>query len=60
LPPADFEVEIMPSEGLVKREDDEDGVSVRIENVIVARINGGGPVLRLKTLHGNIHIGKTN
>ena len=55
---SDFEVEIMPSEGVVEREDDENGVSIRIENVIVARINGGGPVLRLKTLHGDIHIGK--
>lgn len=57
---SDFEVEIVPSEGLVKREDGETGVSVRIENVIVAKINGGGPVLRLKTLHGDIHIRKTN
>jgi DUF4097 and DUF4098 domain-containing protein YvlB len=53
---SDFEVEIMPTEGTVKRNEDGNGVAVRIEHVIVAKINGGGPVLRLKTLHGNIHI----
>ena len=53
---SDFEVEVMPTEGAVTRDDDGDGVSIRIENVIVAKINGGGPVLRLKSLHGDMHI----
>lgn len=53
---SDFEVDVVPSEGIVKREEHSKGVSVRIENVIVARINGGGPVVRVKTLHGDIHI----
>lgn len=55
---SDFEVEIVPTEGTVERDDGENGLSVRIENVIVAKVNGGGPVLRLKTLHGDIHIRK--
>lgn len=57
---SDFEVEIEPSARVVERDDDEDGVSVRIENVIIAKINGGGPIVRLKTLHGDMHIKKAN
>lgn len=53
---SDFEVEVMPSEGTVRRDDDGNGTAIRIENVIVAKINGGGPVLRLKSLHGDMHI----
>jgi DUF4097 and DUF4098 domain-containing protein YvlB len=53
---SDFEVEVMPTEGTVTRDEDGDGVVIRIENVIVAKINGGGPVLRLKSLHGDMHI----
>jgi hypothetical protein len=33
-------------------------VSVRLENTIVANVNGGGPVIRLKTLSGDINIRK--
>lgn len=55
---SDFEVDVVPSQGVVKREENENGVSVKIENVIVAKVNRGGPVLRLKTLHGNINIKK--
>lgn len=55
---SDFEVDVLPSTGRVERDDDDNGVSIRIENVIVARINGGGPVLRMKTLHGDIHFGE--
>jgi hypothetical protein len=29
---------------------------VRVENTIVARVNGGGPVIRLETLNGDISI----
>lgn len=53
---SDFEVEVMPSEGTVRRDEDGSGVAIRIENVIVAKINGGGPVLRFKSLHGDMHI----
>jgi DUF4097 and DUF4098 domain-containing protein YvlB len=53
---SDFEVEVMPTEGTVTRDEDGDGVAIRIENVIVAKINGGGPVLRFKSLHGDMHI----
>jgi DUF4097 and DUF4098 domain-containing protein YvlB len=53
---SDFEVEVMPTEGTVTRDEDGNGVAIRIENVIVAKINGGGPVLRLKSLHGDMHI----
>lgn len=55
---SDFEVDVVPSEGVVKRTESKKGVSVKIESVIVAKVNGGGPVLRLKTLHGDIHIKK--
>lgn len=55
---SDFEVDVVPTEGTVQRDEDGNGVSVRIENVIVAKINGGGPIVRLKTLHGDIRIRK--
>lgn len=53
---SDFEVDVLPSKPVVEREDTGDGVSVRVENTIVARVNGGGPVIRLKTLNGDISI----
>ena len=55
---SDFEVEVLPSERVVERDDDEDGVSIYIESVIVAKINGGGPTVRMKTLHGDLNIRK--
>ena len=55
---SDFEVEIDPSERIVEREDSEDGTSIYIESVIIAKINGGGPVVRMKSLHGDINIRK--
>lgn len=55
---SEFEVEVEPSQQLVERDDDEDGVSIRIESVIIAKINGGGPVIRMKTLQGDINIRK--
>ncbi len=55
---SDFEVEVQPMEHVVEREDDDDRTSIRIESVIVAKINGGGPVVRLKSLHGDINIRK--
>lgn len=55
---SDFEVEVQPNQPVVEREDDEDGVSIFIESVIVAEINGGGPTIRMKTLHGDLNIRK--
>ena len=56
---SDFEVEVQPSQPIVERIEDEGGIEVRIESVIIANINGGGPVIRLKTLHGDIQISKS-
>ena len=55
---SDFEVEVEPSERIVEREDNEDGVSIRIESVIIVKINGGGPVVRMNSLNGDINIRK--
>ena len=57
---SDFEVTLVPTQGTVTRDEGKSGVNVRIEQVIVARINDGGPVLRFKTLHGNINIRKAD
>jgi hypothetical protein len=56
---SDFEVEVMPTKPTVERDDSRGSVEVRIESVIVANINGGGPVVRLRSLQGDIHIRKT-
>jgi len=56
---SDFEVEVQPSKPIISREDGRHGVEVRVESVIVAKINGGGPVIKLKTLNGNINITKS-
>lgn len=53
---SDFEVEVQVSEPIIERREDRGGVEVRIESVIVANINGGGPVIKLKTLNGDINI----
>lgn len=53
---SDYEVEVQPTTPEVIREDGPGGVEVKVKNVIVANINGGGPVVRLKTLNGNIEI----
>lgn len=57
---SDFEVEVMTSAPVVTRETDRGGVEVRVESVIVARLGGGGPVFRMKTLNGDIAIRKSN
>ena len=49
-------VEVQMSEPVVERREDGRGVEVRVESVIIANINGGGPVIKLKTLNGNINI----
>ncbi len=55
---SDFEVEVLPSEPTIEREDDEGSSAIRIESVIVARVNGGGPIVRMKGLYGDIYIKK--
>jgi DUF4097 and DUF4098 domain-containing protein YvlB len=55
---SDFEVEVQPSKPVVERRNDRGGVEVRVESVIIANVNGGGPVIKLKTLHGDIHVAK--
>ncbi len=55
---SDFEVDVAQSEPTVLRDNDARGSAIRIESVIVARINGGGPTIRMKGLNGDIHIKK--
>ena len=54
-----LELDVQPSKPLIERNERRGGVSVRMENVIVANLNGGGPVIRIKTLNGGIRIAKT-
>ncbi len=56
---SDFEVDVQSSAPVVKRSEDRGGVEVRVENVIVANVNGGGSVIKLKTLNGDIQIRKS-
>jgi hypothetical protein len=53
---SDFELDLKPSKPSVVRNEGRNGVSVRVEDVVVANVNGGGPVIKLKTLSGNIRI----
>jgi len=55
---SDFEVEIKPSKPVIERSNEHGGVAVRIESIIIAEINGGGSVIKLKTLNGDINISK--
>lgn len=57
---SDFEVEMQPSTPIVERRTDRGGIAVRVESVIVANVNGGGPVIKLRTLNGDIQIRKNN
>jgi len=53
---SDFEVDIQASQPQVQRSEDRGGVSVKVESVIIANVNGGGPVIRIETLNGDINI----
>lgn len=55
---SDFTVEVRPVQEVVERDDHKSGVSIKIESVIVADINGGGHVVRMKSLHGDLNIRK--
>jgi hypothetical protein len=56
---SEFEMEVKPATPAIERSERRDGVSVRVKDVVVATINGGGNVIRIKTLSGNIRIGKS-
>ncbi|MBT8101129.1 MAG: hypothetical protein KJO82_15345, partial [Gammaproteobacteria bacterium] len=43
---SDFEVDVEPTKPTIERNEGRSGVEVRIESVIIANINGGGPVVR--------------
>jgi hypothetical protein len=54
-----LDLDVKPTKPTIERKEGRGGVSVRVEDVIVATINGGGPVITLETLNGDIRIGKT-
>jgi len=56
---SDFEVDVKASKPTIERRDDRGGVEVRVESVIIAEVNGGGTVVKLKTLNGDIRIRKS-
>jgi hypothetical protein len=56
---SEFELDVKPTKPVIERSEGRGGVSVRVKSVVVATVNGGGPVIRIKTLNGNIKIGKT-
>ncbi len=56
---SDFEVDVQPSKPMMSREDGRHGVEVRVDSAIIANINGGGTVIKLKTLNGDININKS-
>lgn len=55
---SDFELDVKPSKPIIQRKETRDGVAVRLENSIIATVNGGGPVIQMKTLNGDIRISK--
>lgn len=55
---SEFELDVKPSKPVIERTQGRGGVSVRMEDVTIATINGGGPVIRIKTLNGAIKIAK--
>jgi DUF4097 and DUF4098 domain-containing protein YvlB len=57
---SDFELDVKASKPTIERNEGRGGVSVKVEDSIVATINGGGPVIKLKTLNGDIRIAKSS
>jgi hypothetical protein len=55
---SDFELEVKPTKPVIERNQSRGGVTVRMENMIVAAVNGGGPAIRVKTLNGGIKLSK--
>ncbi|MEM6576183.1 MAG: hypothetical protein AAF736_18045 [Pseudomonadota bacterium] len=56
---SDFEVEVRPTKPMVDRSRKGRGVKVKVGTVITALVNGGGPVIKTKTLNGDIQIAKS-
>lgn len=57
---SDFEVDVQPTKPVVKRDTKRGGVEVSVESVIIANVNGGGSIIKLKTLNGDIQIKKSD
>lgn len=55
---SDYELDVKPSKPTIERSESRRGASVRVEDVVVATVNGGGPVIKVKTLNGNVRIGR--
>lgn len=55
---SDFELDVKPVKPTIERNERRGGVSVRMENIVVANVNGGGPVIRIKTYNGDIKLSK--
>ncbi len=56
---SDFEVEVVPTPPRIERRETDGGLEVRVDSEVVARINGGGTVVRFETLNGDIRVRKT-
>lgn len=57
---SDFEVDVQPTKPVVQRNSNRGGVEVKVESVIIANVNGGGSIIKLKTLNGDIQIKKSD
>jgi hypothetical protein len=55
---SDYELDVKPAKPIIERTQGRGGVTVRMEDVTIATVNGGGPVIRMKTLNGTIKIAK--
>ncbi|MEN7343424.1 MAG: hypothetical protein AAAFM81_10795 [Pseudomonadota bacterium] len=53
---SDYEIEVLPPKANVERNKRGSGTEIRVEQVIVGRIKGGGPVILMKTLNGDVSI----
>ncbi|MEM9533541.1 MAG: hypothetical protein AAGA23_21650 [Pseudomonadota bacterium] len=56
----DFEVTVESRKPIIERKDHEKGVKVKVETVITAVVGDGGPIVRMKSLNGNLRISKSN
>lgn len=57
---SDFEVEVTASKPTITRDESQGGgVEISVESIIVANLNGGGNVIKMKTLNGDIIIRKS-
>ncbi len=55
---SEFEVALNSKKPKEERHQLRNGVSIKLENSIIAEINGGGPIIKLNTLNGDIIIKK--